>query len=177
MAAATSSLPVPDSPMMSTRESLGATRAISSRTRANAGLSPIISPLRPYSRRSDFASRRSCRSSSAELRARRTPSGLRGFSRKLNAPSFVARTANIVPRERTCTFTPISNMSAAGAIATSVGPACGNWDRAAKYVRLTFEAALQPRRAVLRRAPRIPRRRGARRPSAECSARRRRSER
>src|SRR5689334_794623 len=82
---------------MRTLESVGATRAMSSRTRPIAGLSPIISPLSPYSRRSVFASRRTCRSSRAELSASNTPSGLSGFSRKLNAPSFVARTASDRP--------------------------------------------------------------------------------
>ncbi len=41
-ASATSSLPVPDSPVMSTLERAGATRAIASWTRAMASLSPIM---------------------------------------------------------------------------------------------------------------------------------------
>ena len=68
-----------------------------SRTRRIAGLSPIISPARPRSARSALASRFACRSSIAEPSARSTPSGVSGFSRKLNAPSFVARTASLSP--------------------------------------------------------------------------------
>ena len=46
----------------------------------------------------------------------------------------VARTAKSVPRVSTCTFTPISNMSAAGAIATSVGVAFASNSRTASEV-------------------------------------------
>ena len=38
---------------------------------------------------------------------------------KYSSYSFLARAPNIVPRRSTWTFTPISNMSAAGAITTS----------------------------------------------------------
>ena len=96
-APATSSLPVPDSPAISTRASLGATRAISSRTFAIAGLSPTSPPTRPRSSRNVRAARRVCRSSSAEPSARIVPSGVSGFSRKVNAPSRVAFTASLNP--------------------------------------------------------------------------------
>ena len=42
--------------------------------------------------------------------------------------------AKRVPRLRTCTFTPISNMSAAGAIATSACCACASMRRTASEV-------------------------------------------
>ena len=59
IAAATSSLPVPDSPVISTRASVGATRAIIARTCSIAGLSPIISPRQAEigAQRSRFAPR------------------------------------------------------------------------------------------------------------------------
>src|SRR6267378_178642 len=92
IALATSSLPVPDSPVMSTRASVGATRAIICRTVSIALLLPTICPPNPNSARNARATRRVCRSSNADDTARRTPSGVSGFSRKLNAPSFVALT-------------------------------------------------------------------------------------
>ena len=45
--------------------------------------------------------------------------------------SFCARMANMVPRLSTCTFTPISNMSAAGAMMTSACPAAASIARTA----------------------------------------------
>ena len=97
IAEATSSFPVPDSPSISTRASLGATRPIISRTVRIAGLSPTRSPARPRSARRAVRSRRACRSSTALLRASSTPSGVRGFSRKLTAPRRVAFTASASP--------------------------------------------------------------------------------
>ena len=57
-AAATSSLPVPDSPVISTRASVGPTRAMRARTSCITGESPTISPEMPRSSRSAAAARR-----------------------------------------------------------------------------------------------------------------------
>src|SRR5687768_11176756 len=97
MQLATSSLPVPDSPVIKTRASLAETLSISSRTAAICGLSPTMSPANPSSSRSSRATLRDCRSSSAAPIAKSTPSGVNGFSRKLTAPSFVALTASLSP--------------------------------------------------------------------------------
>src|SRR4029453_10078036 len=88
MAAATSSLPVPDSPEMSTRASDGATRAIISRTRRRAGLEPIISPTSPRSARRARASPRTCRSPTADARASRTPPARGGLLEEVECPAL-----------------------------------------------------------------------------------------
>ena len=90
-------LPVPDSPVISTPESLGATRAMSSATRRIGILEPTSGPPSPSSSRSVLAAARAWRSSKAAEMASSTDSGDNGFSRKLNAPSFVARTASLSP--------------------------------------------------------------------------------
>src|SRR3954469_2197474 len=97
IALATSSLPVPDSPVISPRASDGATRAIICRTAFIAALVPTICPPKPSSALSCRATRRVCRSSRADDTASSTPSGVSGFSRKLKAPSFVAFTASARP--------------------------------------------------------------------------------
>ena len=95
MADATSSLPVPDSPVISTRASVGATRAIRARSSSIAGLTPTSGSACPSAscRRRFSASVRD--SSSAARRVVSTPSGVSGFSRNWNAPSLVARTASV----------------------------------------------------------------------------------
>ncbi len=97
MAAATSSLPVPDSPVMRTRASVGPTRAISARTSAICGELPTSVAVGPSASRSACASARAFASWSAERSASSVASGASGFSRKWNAPSFVARTASCRP--------------------------------------------------------------------------------
>ncbi len=90
---ATSSLPVPFSPMIRTRAFVGATRFTVSRMESISGCSPIISVFSP-TRLSSWTFRRA---SSACARPLRIVSSSRsmsiGFSRKSNAPSFVASTA------------------------------------------------------------------------------------
>ncbi len=95
---ATSSLPVPGSPVMRMRASVGATRATVALMRAIAGLSPTIgvrsarASSRTTSRRRLFSTW-SCPRESAPRTE--TSSRLRsgGFSRKSTAPSCVASTA------------------------------------------------------------------------------------
>ncbi len=94
MAAATSSLPVPDSPVMSTRVSPGATWATSSRIWRRAGEEPTISSRWPRAAcRARLAARVRERSRAA-WRVTRTDSGVSGFSRNWKAPSRAARTAS-----------------------------------------------------------------------------------
>ena len=90
---ATSSLPVPFSPMMRMRESLAAAWAMSSRTARIPALSPTIrSSMKRLSRSVRFSRR-----SVSMARALRTTVIVRssesGFSRKSKAPIFVACTA------------------------------------------------------------------------------------
>src|SRR6266516_2961451 len=81
IADATSSFPVPDSPVISTRDSVGATRAIHVRSSSIAPLTPTSGSAWP----SCSCRRRFCcsvRPSSSALRiATSTPSGVSGFSR------------------------------------------------------------------------------------------------
>jgi hypothetical protein len=94
MAAATSSLPVPDSPVISTRASVGATRSISSRTASIAALRPPSrsSPPAPRAARGSARAPGAAPAPSAASAAR--PRGVSGFSMKWKAPSLVARTAS-----------------------------------------------------------------------------------
>ena len=92
IARATSSLPVPVSPRMHTRDSVGATRSTCAMTRCIASL-VHTSSWRP-------TRRRSCRFSSSSRASRSVFSTVSsslsdeiGFSRKSDAPSRVARTA------------------------------------------------------------------------------------
>ena len=94
MSDAATSFPVPDSPVMSTRASVGAMRAIISCTCSTAGLRPTISSPSPSSSSSTRLISRACRSSSAEARVSSTASGVSGFSMKWYAPSLVALTAS-----------------------------------------------------------------------------------
>ena len=86
---------MPDSPVISTRDSVGATRAIQVRTSSIAALTPISGSAWP----SCSCRRRFCcsvRPSSMALRiATSTPSGVSGFSRNWKAPSLVALTASL----------------------------------------------------------------------------------
>jgi hypothetical protein len=94
MCRATSSLPVPFSPKMSTRPLLGAAIATWSRSMAMARLSPIIAAWPPTCARSArfSASSRRCR---IALRTTRTVlSSDSGFSTKSKAPILIARTAD-----------------------------------------------------------------------------------
>ncbi len=91
---AATSFPVPDSPVISTRASVGATRRIVSRTRSRAALVPTSAPPSPSSACSARFSSRDRRSSSAASSVSSTASGVSGFSRKWNAPCRVARTAS-----------------------------------------------------------------------------------
>ncbi len=94
IAAAASSFPVPDSPVSSTRASVGPTWPISTRIRPIAVPWPTSSSRRlSASRRATFWVRVRC-SSRAERSVTRTASGLSGFSRNWKAPSWVARTAS-----------------------------------------------------------------------------------
>ena len=95
IAEATSSLPVPDSPVISTRASVGATRAIRARTSSMAGLTPTSGSAWPSAscRRRFSASVRDSSSAARSVVSR--PSGVSGFSRNWKAPSLVARTASV----------------------------------------------------------------------------------
>ena len=95
IAEATSSFPVPDSPVMSTRAPVGATRAISARSSSIARLTPTSGSLCPSASCRRRFSARVRASSSAPRIATSSPSGVSGFSRNWNAPSFVARTASV----------------------------------------------------------------------------------
>ena len=90
MWAASSSLPVPDSPVNSTLTSDRATWAACCTACWNAGDDPIIRGASPTSSRKRWFSR--CRSdhSSAFLTTRSTRSRASGFSRNSKAPIFVA---------------------------------------------------------------------------------------
>ena len=92
-ARATSSLPVPFSPVTSTRASLAALLATVSRSRRITGLSPRISPVAPRAaRRPAFSSRRRCRSSALAMDTSSRP-GCSGFSMKSSAPRRTASSA------------------------------------------------------------------------------------
>src|SRR5260370_238546 len=92
-ARATNSLPVPDSPEIKTRPSVGATTSICLRSARMATDSPTMT----YSCFSSAASSSLTRSSCLWRKAFRTVKTVfsidRGFSMKTNAPSLVARTA------------------------------------------------------------------------------------
>src|SRR6266545_4683142 len=94
IADATSSLPVPDSPVISTRASVGAIRAISARSRSIASLTPTSGSLWPSASCSRRFSAMARDSSTAARSVVSTPSGVSGFSRNWSAPSLVARTAS-----------------------------------------------------------------------------------
>ena len=93
IARATSSLPVPRSPVTSTFALLFAARAICSSSRLIAPLSPTKSPVVPAAFRNARASASARSKRSAVSTVMRSASVLSGFSRKLSAPSRVARTA------------------------------------------------------------------------------------
>ncbi len=98
MARATSSLPVPDSPVISTVALVGAARATASWTSPRAGEEPIIRLLPSVDILRVRFSSRSRRCSMALRRTSSTRSRSSGFSMKSNAPSRVASTAvAIVP--------------------------------------------------------------------------------
>ena len=80
MARATSSLPVPDSPVMSTRVRVGATLAIWACSAIIAWLRPTISERSSASARSPWTSRAIARRSSALRRATISRSRSSGFS-------------------------------------------------------------------------------------------------
>ncbi len=94
MCAASNSLPVPDSPVSSTRASECATRVACSTTRSKAALDPIILGVSPTSSRSRAFSCASAACSSAFFRTSSIRSRPSGFSRKSNAPARVAATAS-----------------------------------------------------------------------------------
>ena len=94
IAEATSSLPVPDSPVISTRDSVGATRAINARSSSIATLVPMSGSSWPSCSCSRLFSASVRPTASALRNATSTPSGVSGFSRNWNAPSLVARTAS-----------------------------------------------------------------------------------
>ena len=94
IAEATSSLPVPDSPVMSTRASVGATRAIMARRSSIAWLTPTSGSPCPSASCSRRFSARVRDSATAARSVVSTPSGVSGFSRNWKAPSLVARTAS-----------------------------------------------------------------------------------
>src|SRR5205823_5258564 len=95
MAEGTSSVPGPDSPVISTRTSVGATRAISRRSSSIAVLTPTSGSAWPRAscRRRFSASVRDSSSAARSVVSR--PSGVSGFSRNWKAPSLVARTASV----------------------------------------------------------------------------------
>src|SRR2546425_331178 len=80
---------------MSTRASFGATRAINARSSSIARLTPTSGSLGPSASCRRRFSARVRASSSAPRIATSSPSGVTGFSRNWNAPSFVARTASV----------------------------------------------------------------------------------
>jgi hypothetical protein len=93
---ATSSLPVPVSPVTSTVAWVGPTRSTRSRTRARPGLEPTISPtarLRTSRRRRAF-SRTSSTLSVARATTERTWAGTKGLVMKSKAPRRMASTAS-----------------------------------------------------------------------------------
>ena len=93
MARATSSLPTPLSPVISTVALVGAARRIASITFFRCGLSPTIWCRTSTTRLSDrFSSASRLRSSELRI-VTSTRSLASGFSMKSNAPSFVASTA------------------------------------------------------------------------------------
>ena len=94
MCAASSSLPVPDSPISSTRASERAAMVACSTARCQAGLEPIIFGAPPTSSRSRSFSCRRVACSRAFFTASSTRSRLSGFSRKSKAPARVASTAS-----------------------------------------------------------------------------------
>jgi hypothetical protein len=93
MARATSSLPVPRSPVTSTLAELLAAREICSTSFLIGWLSPTSSPVLPLAARSSRASLSARWSRSAVSTAISSASVLIGFSRKLIAPRRVAFTA------------------------------------------------------------------------------------
>ena len=93
IARATSSLPTPLSPAMSTVAFVGAARRMASITFFSCGLSPTIWCRASTARLSDrFSSARRLRSSALRI-VTSTRSLASGFSMKSKAPSFVASTA------------------------------------------------------------------------------------
>ena len=94
MWAASSSLPVPDSPISSTRASERAAMVACSTARSQAGLEPIILGVPPTSSRSRSFSCRRLDCSRAFFTASSTRSRPSGFSRKSKAPARVASTAS-----------------------------------------------------------------------------------
>ena len=96
MCAASSSLPVPDSPASSTRASDRATWVACSMTWRNAGLEPIMRGPSPTSSRSRAFSCCRAACSSAFFNTSRRRSRPRGFSRKSKAPARVAATASAI---------------------------------------------------------------------------------
>src|SRR5438876_7140071 len=80
---------------MSTRASVGATRAINARSSSIARLTPTSGSLCPSASCRRRFSARVRASSSAPRIATSSPSGVSGFSRNWNAPSLVARTASV----------------------------------------------------------------------------------
>ena len=93
MARATSSLPVPRSPVTSTLAALLAARPICSTSFLMAGLSPTSSPVAPAARRRSRASASARVRRKAVSTAMSRASVLSGFSRKFRAPTRTARTA------------------------------------------------------------------------------------
>ena len=94
IALATSSLPLPDSPRISTRASVWATWAINWRSRSIGALDPTRVGWGPSAARRARFSAWVRTSVSAERSATSSDSGASGFSRNWNAPICTARTAS-----------------------------------------------------------------------------------
>jgi len=96
IARAISSLPVPLSPVISTRLRVGATLAIWRRRSCMAGVLPSSSQRASTARRRSWTSRHILRRSSALRAVTITRLRSSGFSMKSNAPSRVAATASSI---------------------------------------------------------------------------------
>ena len=151
-AAAASSLPVPLSPVRSTRASVGATRATSARTCSIAALAPTSAERRESSACSARFSARVRLSSIAARTVTSTDSGASGFSRNWKAPSFTARTASVscalplimmtgVPRPRSRMLARVASPSGPGGISRSSRTTSGSTSSSCSSAALPFGAS------------------------------------